>query len=67
MWPTGANGSGTGSVCACPVGAGVTVSHVCLWHTSGQHVATYALPTGATFSYAGVLNVTPTLTVAAAP
>lgn len=66
-WPAGSNGSGTGSTVACPVNAGQTVTHVCLWHSSGQHVATYALPgSGAQFSFAGVLNVTPTLTVLAA-
>lgn len=66
-WPAGANGSGTGSVCPCAVTAAANVTHVMLSHSTGTHVATYELPTAAAFSYPGTLNVTPTLTVAAAP
>lgn len=76
-WPTGSNGTGTGSMVACPVtvaspSSPVDVTHICLWHSSGQHVATYRIvdPGGTPFSVRfttnGVLNVTPTLTVAAA-
>lgn len=77
-WPAGSNGSGTGSTVACPVTVGaptspVDVTHICLWHSSGQHVATYRIvdgsgtPFAVRFTTNGVLNVTPTLTVAAAP
>ncbi|MGC5027474.1 hypothetical protein ACLQ3K_22220 [Tsukamurella sp. DT100] len=76
-WPAGSNGSGTGSMVACPVTVAaptspVNVSHVCLWHSSGQHVATYRIVDGGgvpftvNFTTNGVLNVTPTLTVLAA-
>lgn len=68
-WPTGSNGTGTGSVCQCAItvsGSAVIVTHAVLSNSSGTHVATYQLPTPARFDYSGTLNVTPTLTVAAA-
>ncbi len=78
VFPTGANGSGTGSTVACPVTvasptAPVDVTYICLWHTSGQHVASYRIvdsggtPFAVRFTTNGVLNVTPTLSVVAAP
>lgn len=77
VWPTGSNGSGTGSVAACPVtvaspSSPVDVTYVCLWNASGQHVATYRIvdsggtPFAVRFTTNGILNVTPTLLVAAA-
>lgn len=78
IWPAGSNGSVTGSMAACPVtvaspSSPVDVTHICLWHSSGQHVATHRIVDGSGTPYAvrfttnGVLNVTPTLAVVAGP
>lgn len=77
VWPTGSNGSGTGSTVPCPVTVAsptspVDVTYICLWGAGGQHVATYRIVDGSGTPYAvrfttnGVLNVTPTLAVIAA-